>query len=179
METIRRETLEELIMEGSQRSSRSPSWSRAWSWSQSHVSDSNRLIKLNLPLSWRTCVTRCGRSRWGSQRWRNKVSERVCHMSWSIDPLLSPSSEERRRQLNRCTSHTHTTLLKSQFKVQEDSYSTYSTQIPGARCGVETEEKPGDGDHVVLNKRLSHREKWLWWTLWFSTPVNPAEQQIV
>lgn len=103
---------------------------------------------LNLPPRWRTCAIPCGRSRWGSQRWRSKASGRVCRKSESTGPPLWSSSEGEQG----FTRHSNTLLLLL-FRLQG---TTYSTQIPWARCGVQTEEKPRDGDHVVLHKRLSN-----------------------
>lgn len=31
---------------------------------------------------------------------------------------------------------------------------TYRTEVPGARRGVEAQQQPSDGDHVILHERL-------------------------
>lgn len=62
----------------------------------------------------------------------------------------------RRRRRIRISSLTQTTDSLSSVDVR-----TYSTQVPRARRGVQTQEQPGDGDHVVLHKRLSENRETL------------------
>lgn len=33
-------------------------------------------------------------------------------------------------------------------------FSTYCTEVPRAWCGVEAQQQPCDGDHVILDERL-------------------------
>ena len=50
----------------------------------------------------------------------------------------------------------HHTLVYPDFTkmacLDVGAFRTYNTQVPGARRGVQTKEKPCNSDHVVLNK---------------------------
>ena len=124
----------------------------------------------SLPLRWRTCATRCGKSRWGSPRWRSTVSERVSRKSWSTDPPPWSSSEEREQRSSGFTSRGH--LYESQDHTRDAIFYTHNAQVPRARRRVQTEQEPGDGDHVVLNKWLSEHREGRWETSERSQAAN-------
>lgn len=59
------------------------------------------------------------------------------------------------RRENKRLSHCKCAQSKhNEITVRCRSNPTYSTQVPRARSGVQTEEKPRYSNHVVLNKRL-------------------------
>lgn len=131
----------------------------SWNQTQSEVSD----IKLNLPLRLRTCATRCGRSLWGSQHWRNKASGRVCRKSWSTGPPLWSSSEEGEKEPSTHRYALTYLLRYTNPLLRSIIIPTYSTQVPRARRGVQTKKKPCNRDHIVFNKWLSKHREWPQW----------------
>lgn len=70
-----------------------------------------------------------------------------------LPPLRFPRRGEPSTPMRRVTDPTRSTMTWPDG-FNPEGLGTYRTEVAGARRGVEAQQQPSDGDHVVLHERL-------------------------